>query len=239
MCFFLYLLINAHRFNSPLLHFFFTHTHKHDKAETLSLQICVCVFASPQLVTSGPSSPDRVCTGTSTASDTLPWLATGEFPPCCHARGHFSRVWNYNTNLLNYWITVMQIPVCSRCIIRWHISHFPWFLPAVSSKFWRHWASQWTFPFPRNFPVLLCRLFWDSSLYLSVKFSLSFLSRLLLRKLLQPPPPSCRYLDVSSVTLFTPFIYRYSVYMHFITSRDLFIPSPFFWICISVSHSHC
>lgn len=171
---FVYLLINAHRFNSPLLHFFFTHTHKHDKAETLSLQICVCVFASPQLVTSGPSSPDRVCTGTSTASDILPWLATGEFPPCCHARGHFSRVWNYNTNLLNYWITVMQIPVCSRCIIRWHISHFPWFLPAVSSKFWRHWASQWTFPFPRNFPVLLCRLFWDSSLYLSVKFSLSF-----------------------------------------------------------------
>lgn len=101
---FVYLLINAHRFNSPLLHFFFTHTHKHDKAETLSLQICVCVFASPQLVTSGPSSPDRVCTGTSTASDTLPWLATGEFPPCCHAQGHFSRVWNYNTNteLLNY-----------------------------------------------------------------------------------------------------------------------------------------
>lgn len=79
MCFFLYLLINAHRFNSPLLHFFFTHTHKHDKAETLSLQICVCVFASPQLVTSGPSSPDRLCTGMSTASDILPWLATGEF----------------------------------------------------------------------------------------------------------------------------------------------------------------
>lgn len=42
-----------------------------------------------------------------------------------------------------------------------------------------------------------------------------------------------------SNSFFTPFIYRYSVYMHFITSRDLFIPSPFFWICISVSHSHC
>lgn len=105
MCFFVYLLINAHRFNSPLLHFFFTHTHKHDKAETLSLQICVCVFASPQLVTSGPSSPDRVCTGTSTASDILPWLATGEFPPCCHARGHFSRVWKLQHK---YWTTEIQ-----------------------------------------------------------------------------------------------------------------------------------
>lgn len=40
-------------------------------------------------------------------------------------------------------------------------------------SFWRHWASQWTFLFPRNFPVLLCRLFWDSSLYLTAKFSLS------------------------------------------------------------------
>lgn len=66
------LLTNAQRFNSPLLHFFFTHTHKHDKVETVSLQIRVRAFASPQLVMSGPSSPDRVCTGTSTALDILP-----------------------------------------------------------------------------------------------------------------------------------------------------------------------
>lgn len=40
---------------------------------------CVFVCVCPQLVMSGLSFLDQGCTETSTASDTLLWLATGEF----------------------------------------------------------------------------------------------------------------------------------------------------------------
>lgn len=242
MCLFVYLLINAQRFNSPLLHFFFTHTHKHDKAETLSLQICVCVFASPQLVTSGPSSPDRVCTGTSTASDTLPWLATGEFPPCCHARGHFSRVWKLQHK---YWTTEIQSckypSVHDALFAGTFLTFLDFFLQCpLSFGDTERLSGLSHFPEISQFCCVDC---FGTHLFISVLNLVSVYTPPVTSSAEKVVAATSSILPISgcflSNSFFTPFIYRYSVYMHFITSRDLFIPSPFFWICISVSHSHC
>lgn len=172
MCLFVYLLINAQRFNSPplLLH---THSQTRQSWNTFFTNLCMCVCFSSACdewtVLPRPGLHRDVNRFGHSAVVSNGWVSS--LLPCSRTLQQSLKT---TTQILNDWITVMQIPVCSQCIIRWHISHFPWFLPAVSSKFWRHWASQRTFPFPRNFPVLLCRLFWDSSLYLSVKFSLSF-----------------------------------------------------------------
>lgn len=72
------------------------------KAEILHL----IMRFSPQPVTSGPSSPDRVCTGTSTALGILPSLATGEsFTAVPHA---------VSVPLSNIWVR-QQLSICWSC----------------------------------------------------------------------------------------------------------------------------
>lgn len=161
---------------------------------------------------------------------------------CCHARGHLSRVWKLQHK---YWTTELQSckypSVHDALFAGTFLTFLDFFLQCpLSFGDTERLSGLSHFPEISQFCCVDC---FGTHLFISVLNLVSVYTPPVTSSAEKVVAATSSILPISgcflSNSFFTPFIYRYSVYMHFITSRDLFIPSPFFWICISVSHSHC